>query len=126
MILLVRLVPSPGYSHLLSLFSFFFLMIRRPPRSTLFPYTTLFRAAEAPVAIAEAVLRRLRDLLGVPRAIVNLFDLATGEVEWLAGAGGRPPPPRPPGPFSPSLVGGPGGLARGGAPAGGVGPPPPP
>src|SRR5215510_5588383 len=24
-------------------FSFFFLMIRRPPRSTLFPYTTLFR-----------------------------------------------------------------------------------
>src|SRR6476620_12110199 len=25
-------------------FSFFFLMIRRPPRSTLFPYTTLFRA----------------------------------------------------------------------------------
>src|SRR2546429_5442418 len=29
----------------LSLFSFFFfLMIRRPPRSTLFPYTTLFRS----------------------------------------------------------------------------------
>src|SRR6266702_6590852 len=26
------------------LFLFFFLMIRRPPRSTLFPYTTLFRA----------------------------------------------------------------------------------
>src|SRR5438477_5511869 len=26
--------------------SFFFLMIRRPPRSTLFPYTTLFRSAE--------------------------------------------------------------------------------
>src|SRR6266446_7813562 len=25
---------------------FFFLMIRRPPRSTLFPYTTLFRSAE--------------------------------------------------------------------------------
>src|SRR4051812_49803984 len=29
---------------LLSSFSFFFLMIRRPPRSTLFPYTTLFRS----------------------------------------------------------------------------------
>src|SRR2546422_9271846 len=29
----------------LSLFFFFFLMIRRPPRSTLFPYTTLFRSA---------------------------------------------------------------------------------
>src|SRR5688572_31622601 len=27
-----------------SLISFFFLMIRRPPRSTLFPYTTLFRS----------------------------------------------------------------------------------
>src|SRR5476649_276159 len=26
-------------------FSFFFSMIRRPPRSTLFPYTTLFRSA---------------------------------------------------------------------------------
>src|SRR6266540_2611330 len=28
-------------------FSFFFLMIRRPPRSTLFPYTTLFRSRHA-------------------------------------------------------------------------------
>src|SRR5438034_3711586 len=28
-----------------SVFSFFFLIIRRPPRSTLFPYTTLFRSA---------------------------------------------------------------------------------
>src|SRR3712207_832384 len=29
-------------------FIFFFLMIRRPPRSTLFPYTTLFRSHMAP------------------------------------------------------------------------------
>src|SRR3712207_8707437 len=29
----------------MSLCIFFFLMIRRPPRSTLFPYTTLFRSA---------------------------------------------------------------------------------
>src|SRR2546426_10353422 len=28
---------------------FFFLMIRRPPRSTLFPYTTLFRSLLSPV-----------------------------------------------------------------------------
>src|SRR5688572_31375947 len=28
----------------LTVFWFFFLMIRRPPRSTLFPYTTLFRS----------------------------------------------------------------------------------
>src|SRR6266566_6721219 len=30
------------------IFSFFFLMLRRPPRSTLFPYTTLFRSTRAP------------------------------------------------------------------------------
>src|SRR3712207_8001342 len=29
---------------------FFFLMIRRPPRSTLFPYTTLFRSTCSPTA----------------------------------------------------------------------------
>src|SRR2546430_6542097 len=28
---------------------FFFLMIRRPPRSTLFPYTTLFRSLQDPL-----------------------------------------------------------------------------
>ena len=44
-------------------------------------------AAEAPQAIAAAVIRPLRALLGVPRAIVNLFHLETGEVEWLAAAG---------------------------------------
>src|SRR2546422_212134 len=35
--------------HIYSIF-FFFLMIRRPPRSTLFPYTTLFRSPDARVA----------------------------------------------------------------------------
>jgi signal transduction histidine kinase len=46
-------------------------------------------AEMAPVAIAEAVLVRLRDLLGVPRAIVNLFDFEAGEIEWLAAVGRR-------------------------------------
>src|SRR6266852_6877649 len=32
------------YTHFCYSFFFFFLMIRRPPRSTLFPYTTLFRS----------------------------------------------------------------------------------
>ena len=32
---------------------FFFLMIRRPPRSTLFPYTTLFRSAKQSKAVRE-------------------------------------------------------------------------
>src|SRR5256885_3044371 len=31
-------------------------MIRRPPRSTLFPYTTLFRSAAAPVQIDEPLV----------------------------------------------------------------------
>src|SRR5688572_33213413 len=35
------LFMSSVFSHI---FFFFFLMIRRPPRSTLFPYTTLFRS----------------------------------------------------------------------------------
>src|SRR3712207_6903386 len=35
---------------MLRLCVFFFLMIRRPPRSTLFPYTTLFRSAPRPTA----------------------------------------------------------------------------
>src|SRR2546427_4538502 len=35
------------------LFCFFFLMIRRPPRSTLFPYTTLFRSRGVEVIVVE-------------------------------------------------------------------------
>src|SRR5256885_7015980 len=34
------------FSRVHSKFFFFFLMIRRPPRSTLFPYTTLFRSRD--------------------------------------------------------------------------------
>src|SRR6266487_6422670 len=36
---------------------FFFLMIRRPPRSTLFPYTTLFRSREPCLARPQVPLR---------------------------------------------------------------------
>src|SRR5688572_32872084 len=32
---------------------FFFLMIRRPPRSTLFPYTTLFRSSTVQIRVME-------------------------------------------------------------------------
>src|SRR3712207_7288987 len=38
-------------------------MIRRPPRSTLFPYTTLFRSAARP-ALAAAALRHALRLVG--------------------------------------------------------------
>src|SRR3712207_9393768 len=43
---------------------FFFLMIRRPPRSTLFPYTTLFRSR--PVLLRLGLQRRQ------PAAVVRL------------------------------------------------------
>src|SRR5260221_11226897 len=47
------ILPLPPSNHCLFTTSchalfFFFLMIRRPPRSTLFPYTTLFRSTAAP------------------------------------------------------------------------------
>src|SRR3712207_7505449 len=40
---------------------FFFLMIRRPPRSTLFPYTTLFRSECRPDVAQRRRGRRNRD-----------------------------------------------------------------
>src|SRR3712207_6952812 len=42
-------------------------MIRRPPRSTLFPYTTLFRSGRAPVA--PRVLELAPHLVLEPRAV---------------------------------------------------------
>jgi signal transduction histidine kinase len=46
-------------------------------------------AEETPEAIAGAAIQPLREVLGVSRAVVNIFDLAAGEVEWLAAAGRR-------------------------------------
>src|SRR6266850_6783218 len=48
-------------------FLFFFLMIRRPPRSTLFPYTTLFRSREPPqhVIVGEVIGHRVEAADGV-------------------------------------------------------------
>src|SRR2546426_12131049 len=43
----------------LNFFLFFFLMIRRPPRSTLFPYTTLFRSHAVPSMGCDAARDRL-------------------------------------------------------------------
>src|SRR3712207_8731087 len=41
---------------------FFFLMIRRPPRSTLFPYTTLFRSVLGSLGIEVEDYEEERDL----------------------------------------------------------------
>src|SRR3712207_7225209 len=49
-----------------SSFSFFFLMIRRPPRSTLFPYTTLFRSDRGCPSTRPAGPRHSR---GCPRRV---------------------------------------------------------
>src|SRR3712207_9068667 len=48
---------------------FFFLMIRRPPRSTLFPYTTLFRSE-------GGASGRVRDLLADALAVQQPGELA--------------------------------------------------
>src|SRR5260370_26582170 len=42
-------------------------MIRRPPRSTLFPYTTLFRSGAA--GELTALGRRQHGLVGIPRSL---------------------------------------------------------
>src|SRR6266699_5271550 len=47
------------------LISFFFLMIRRPPRSTLFPYTTLFRSVHEYLGSPHAV----QPSVGIPLRI---------------------------------------------------------
>src|SRR3712207_9208281 len=55
---------------------FFFLMIRRPPRSTLFPYTTLFRSLPSTRGLAAA--------LGVSRTVTAAaYDQLLAE-GWLA------------------------------------------
>src|SRR2546422_11626192 len=55
---------------------FFFLMIRRPPRSTLFPYTTLFRS---PVRVPAAVAREHHPACGRPGPLPRLGRLALGD-----------------------------------------------
>ncbi len=70
-------------------------------------------AEESPEAIAAAVVQPLRALLGVPRAIVNRFDLEAGAVEWVAAAGRRRTHVGPGVRFSPQLMGDIDALRRG-------------
>src|SRR2546429_9846565 len=85
---------------------FFFLMIRRPPRSTLFPYTTLFRsivsgddgatAGQVAEALQEAFAPKehLASVIMHPRAAAAGTRLpASGPVLW---AGGQQIPPDQP------------------------------
>src|SRR3712207_7933167 len=53
----------------------FFLMIRRPPRSTLFPYTTLFRSIGAGKTTS---LRMLMGLIRPTEGRISIFGHAAG------------------------------------------------
>src|SRR3989442_12563604 len=64
-------------------------MIRRPPRSTLFPYTTLFRSVELPV-LAGVSLRRAgarRGERGAPEARPKRVALLARDRRRLPGRG---------------------------------------
>src|SRR5438874_12974050 len=63
--------------------SFFFLMIRRPPRSTLFPYTTLFRSRPAVQNLFErhAGAADLLDELSPGRAFRRRSEEHTSELQ---------------------------------------------
>src|SRR5438874_13394056 len=65
-------------STLSTFLSFFFLMIRRPPRSTLFPYTTLFRSLSLilPVHYRDAWLDATSSPSRAGLSQLNLFARA--------------------------------------------------
>src|ERR1039457_5959499 len=62
---------------------FFFLMIRRPPRSTLFPYTTLFRSGRRPSPALTADREQRRARLGEKVVALVVDDDEYGEVAHL-------------------------------------------
>src|SRR2546430_12596761 len=54
-------------------------MIRRPPRSTLFPYTTLFRSQHANVRRVEMLVRGEEHAVAVAAAVREVAEPADGE-----------------------------------------------
>src|SRR3712207_9111161 len=60
---------------------FFFLMIRRPPRSTLFPYTTLFRSPGSVVQVGDEVTVQVLDV-DLDRERISLSLKATQQDPW--------------------------------------------
>src|SRR5699024_11239813 len=69
-------VPYRSYSDfpIVLFFSFFSLLIRRPPRSSLFPYTTLFRSPEAIALFVGYLVNKLTK----NEESLRLFDPASG------------------------------------------------
>src|SRR5258707_11403402 len=63
------------------IFIFFFLMIRRPPRSTLFPYTTLFRSLK----ILSRITRPTTGWAEIHGRVGSLLEVGTGFHPELTG-----------------------------------------
>src|SRR5256884_2396950 len=70
---------------------FFFLMIRRPPRSTLFPYTTLFRSKPS----RSAAIKAITVLEPVPKSCVpHRISMLPSGLIWASALVPLPPPPQ--------------------------------
>src|SRR2546426_7904379 len=66
---------------------FFFLMIRRPPRSTLFPYTTLFRSATVIIVLkAGSTDAEVEDVCGRIERMGYRAHTIRGELRTVIGA----------------------------------------
>src|SRR3712207_7647523 len=68
---------------------FFFLMIRRPPRSTLFPYTTLFRSPAIHTTIVATTAAISPEVMGESPECVRSVKLGTGVSGAAAAASDR-------------------------------------
>src|SRR2546429_4669125 len=66
---------------------FFFLMIRRPPRSTLFPYTTLFRSPK--IGNRKELLAEFDKNVAETRAALSTVSDAEMMKHWKLLAGGQ-------------------------------------
>src|SRR5438477_6916927 len=68
----------------LSILLFFFLMIRRPPRSTLFPYTTLFRSSYAVITDGKKSDIRVAWGMKFAAGAVLVVDRGYNDYDWFA------------------------------------------
>src|SRR3712207_7607592 len=57
-------------------------MIRRPPRSTLFPYTTLFRSKVLPAATREAICAKLYKVARVGVGLATVEEIDRLNIYW--------------------------------------------
>src|SRR2546423_11565456 len=58
-------------------------MIRRPPRSTLFPYTTLFRSHRLTWIESHRLLQSRQRLVVILTVVVNPSDVIVGAGDWI-------------------------------------------